>query len=171
MDPSLLAWFVPHTTTLRLILATTVNVTDQPVSIKEALLYGRESVVDGSGRGPVGSVEAGLDKGPATSHPVTVATINELVGTTRETTLGGILARREPGDKQWNIQVASRWERGQHAGFHVTTSVGNIVGREKTYRGILLCGESRIERHPRAQNAYAPCASTPGFADTPPSYV
>lgn len=28
-----------------------------------------------------------------------------------------------------------------------------------------------MERHPRAQKAYAPCASIPGIAATPPSYV
>jgi len=28
-----------------------------------------------------------------------------------------------------------------------------------------------MERHPNAQKAYAPWASTPGLADTPPSYV
>ncbi len=28
-----------------------------------------------------------------------------------------------------------------------------------------------MDRHPRAQKAYAPCASIPGIAATPPSYV
>lgn len=28
-----------------------------------------------------------------------------------------------------------------------------------------------MERHPRAQKAYAPWASNPDLADTPPSYV
>lgn len=41
----------------------------------------------------------------------------------------------------------------------------------KAYFGIVRCGESRIDRHPRAQKAYAPWASNPGDADTPPSYV
>lgn len=47
-----------------------------------------------------------------------------------------------------------------------------IQGRgATTYRGMLRCGESSMARHPRAQKAYAPWASMPGFADTPPSYV
>lgn len=50
-------------------------------------------------------------------------------------------------------------------------SANRIKVPNKTYVGIVRCGESRIARHPKAQKAYAPWASNPGDADTPPSYV
>lgn len=41
----------------------------------------------------------------------------------------------------------------------------------EAYLGMMRCGASRIERQPRAQKAYAPCASAFGWPDIPPSKV
>lgn len=76
---------------------------------------------------PSGPVEGGLDQGPATSDPVAVATVDKLVGTTRETALGGVLTGGQPRDKQWNVEIAGEgddqvWVSMQCS--HVTTSVG-----------------------------------------------
>jgi hypothetical protein len=98
----ILARFVSQATPFGLILTAREDVADQTVSAEEAarLRRVRERVVLVAGRGaPSGSFEGGLDQGPAASDPVTVATIDELVGTTREAAFGGVLSRGQPRDK------------------------------------------------------------------------
>ena len=40
-----------------------------------------------------------------------------------------------------------------------------------SYLDIVSSGGPRIDKHASAQNAYAPCASTPGLPEMPPSKV
>lgn len=132
-----LARFVPHATPSGLILTTREDVADQAVPAEEAVHGVRERVVSMVGRRPW-PVEGGLDQGPATSDPVTVAAINEFVGATRETALWGMLAGRQPRDKQWNIKVALAIGDGVSMQcFHVASSVDGIVEREGLTAGWL----------------------------------
>ena len=132
--------------------------------------------------------ESGLDQRPAAADPVAVAAIHKLVSAAGKPTLGGILARGQPRDKSWNIKE-SRATRGEcqsacAASCHYLT--GQATGGPTrpspqytltclllpllfparrggvAYLGKMRSGESRMARQPRAQNAYAPCASASG---------
>lgn len=91
--PSLLARFISHAATLRQILTAAEDVTDQPVSAVEAVVRGRERVACIFGRRPLRPLQAGLDQGPASTDPVAVATVHELVRAARKAALGSVLSR------------------------------------------------------------------------------
>jgi hypothetical protein len=46
-----------------------------------------------------------LHERPAAADPVAVAAVDEFVGAAGEAALGGVLARREPGDEPRDVEV------------------------------------------------------------------
>jgi hypothetical protein len=195
---SLRAWFVPEPAALGRVLAAAEDVTDHTFSAEQAMiacLFHRRIIVYVLSFGSLlRAAQAGLDQGPASTDPVAVASVNKFIRATREAAFWGVLSGRDPRDESWNIEVArympeciSREKLSLLVGspplaflsvvaLHAPLSClsrrrGQRKKKKETYRGTALCGESRIDRQPRAQKAYAPWASVPGLADTPPSYV
>lgn len=89
--PCLLARFISQAASPGEILTAAKNVTNQPVTAEEAVVCLRERVVCMLVLLPLRSSQAGLDKGPASSDPVTVATVDQLVCAARKATFRCIL--------------------------------------------------------------------------------
>lgn len=83
---TVLARLVSHPATLREVLATTEDVSNQPVSVEEAVFRDRLGAVCRSDRPwPLNRpFQAGCDQRPAPTYPVAVAAVDKLVGATRE---------------------------------------------------------------------------------------
>lgn len=92
MRQYLLARFVSQAASSGEILTATIDVADQPITAKEAVVCLRERVVCMLAPWPLRSSNAGLNKGPASSDPVTVATVNQLVCAARKATFRCILS-------------------------------------------------------------------------------
>jgi len=99
------AWLVPQAATPGLILAAAKDVADESFPAEERLRRRRGQLV--CLRRSRRSLAAGVDQRPAAANPVAVATVDELVRTPREATLGGILTRRKPRDEPWNVEVST----------------------------------------------------------------
>lgn len=161
------AGLVSKTATLGEVLTTAHDVSNQPFPAEEAgpRLPRHRCTFDGETL--IRPAKTGLDQGPAPPDPVAVASVHKLVCTAGESSLWGILARREPRYEQRDVEMAIPFV--SLPCLPDTCQTHRPDG--EAYRVMDRCGVSIIDRHPSAQNAYAPWASTPGFADTPPSYV
>jgi hypothetical protein len=91
VQQNLLAGFVPQPATLGEILTTAKNVAYQAVATKETVVFLRRRVLGMSVLLPLRPLKAGLDKRPTSSHPVTVATVNQLICAAGKATLRCVL--------------------------------------------------------------------------------
>lgn len=90
---------VSHTATFGGILAAAQNVTDQCVPAEKVLALGLllallMALLPTCSCSVLRATQTGLDQWPATTDPVTVAPVDQLVCTTRESAFWGILAGR-----------------------------------------------------------------------------
>lgn len=76
------------------ILTAAVNVANQSISIGDAIVRLLSRVTCGLITLILGACKAGLDKGPASTDPVAVATVDQFVRPARKATLWCILPRR-----------------------------------------------------------------------------
>ena len=98
---------IPQAAPLRLLLAASHDVPDQPLPAVEALPR------DGRRAGPVAPArprpaQGRLDQRPAPAHPVAVAPVDELVRAPGEAALRGVLPRGEPRDEPRDVEVSAR---------------------------------------------------------------
>lgn len=75
------------------ILTAAVNVTNQSVAVRDAIVRLLSRVACGLIALILGACKAGLDKGPASTDPVAVATVDQFVRPARKATLWRILSR------------------------------------------------------------------------------
>lgn len=167
----LLARLVPQPPAFRHVLAAAQDIPRQALATVQAGLPG--GLLGDLGVRPARPAQAGLDEGPAPADPVAVAAVDELVGAAREAALGGVLARRQPRDEAGDVDVSASPVSTTSTNTMICSMLPSACRAcaARTYLGMLRCGESIMDRQPRAQKAYAPWASRPGLADTPPSYV
>ena len=98
-----LSRLIPQTAPLRLLLAASHDVPDQPLTAVKALPR------DGPlAPAPSRPGQGRLDQRPAPAHPVTVAPVDELVRAAGEAAFWGILPGREPRDESRDIEVSVR---------------------------------------------------------------